>query len=188
MLGDAADALRHTSSYHVLGMLDPGLEVDLVIVHGGSSGTVTSHGVSWHEITIAGHTWFQGAALWAATQPATAASALGDRWVLVQSASSGFGLAPRFAHLDISIPGVVFALKPGLQNVGEVNLGGRRVVELRSKKDIYDVLATGTPFPVRWLELENPGPTGKPCGITIDGFGAPVTVVAPSNPVPGPTD
>jgi hypothetical protein len=169
-------------------MLDPGLEVDLVIVPGGSLGMLTSHGVSWREITTAGRTWFQGAALWSATEPAAVAAALGDHWVLVQSASSGFGLAPRLAQLDTGIPGVVFAAKPGLQNIGEVSLGGRRVVELRSKRDIYDVLATGTPYPVRWLEVENPGPDGKPCGITIDGFDAPVTVTAPSNPLPGPTD
>ncbi|SRR5258708_38995076 len=121
-------------------------------------------------------------------QPAAVAAALGDRWVLVQSASSGFELAPRLAHLYTTIPRVVFALKPGLQNIGEVSLSGRRVVELRSERDIYDVLATGKPYPVRWLELENPGPDGKPCGITIDGFGAPATVTAPSNPVPGPSD
>jgi hypothetical protein len=72
--------------------------------------------------------------------------------------------------------------------MGEISLDGRRVIELRSKTDVYDVLATGTPYPVRWLELENPGPDGKPCGITIDGFGAPATVSAPANALPGPSD
>jgi hypothetical protein len=168
-------------------MLDPGFDVDLVVVPGGSVGRVTSHGISWQEVTTGGKTWFQGASLWAATQAPAAASALGDNWVLVQSDATGFGLAPRFAQLDVAIPSVVFAQDKGLENGGETTLSGRRVVELRSKTDIYDVLATGTPYPVRWLELEHPGPDGKPCGITVDRFGEPAVVTAPSDAIPGPT-
>jgi hypothetical protein len=169
-------------------MLDPGFEVDLVVVPGGSTGTATSHGVTWREITTGGHTWFQGAGLWAATEPAAVASSLGESWVLVQAASTGFDLAPRFMHLDVAIPLVVFAQSKGLQNLGETTLDGRRVVELRSKTDVYDVLAAGTPYPVRWLELEHPGPNGKPCGITVDRFGAPTVVTAPLGALPGPVN
>jgi hypothetical protein len=32
---------------------------------------------------------------------------------------------------------------------------------------------------VRWLEKENPGPNGQPCGITLDRFNAPASVQAP---------
>jgi hypothetical protein len=186
VLAEAAGTLRHTNSYHVVGMLDPGMDVDLVVVPGGSTGTVTTQGVTWREITTSGQTWFQGAALWAATQPAEVAFALSNNWVLVQSAATGFGVAPRFAHLDFAIPSVAFGKSKGLENRGEITLNGRRVVELRSETDVYDVLAVGIPYPVRWLELEHPGPNGKPCGVTLDRFGAPTVVTAPSNAVPGP--
>ena len=162
------------------------MEVDLVVVPGGSTGTVTTQGVTWREITTSGQTWFQGAMLWAATQPAQVASTLGDNWVLVRSAATGFGLGPRFSDLDFAIPTVAFSHSKGLENHGEITLSGRRVLELRSKTDVYDVLAVGTPYPVRWLELEHPGPNGKPCGVSLDAFGLPAVVAAPANAVPGP--
>jgi hypothetical protein len=167
-------------------MLDPGMEVDLVVVPGGSTGTVTTRGVTWREITTGAQTWFQGAPLWSATQPAEVALALGDNWVLVRSDATGFGLAPRFTHLDFTIPSLAFAHSKGLENRGQITLNGRQVVELRSKTDVYDVLVGGTPYPVRWLELEHPGPNGKPCGVTLDRFGVPTVLTAPPNAVPGP--
>jgi hypothetical protein len=50
-------------------------------VPGGSTGALTTHGVTWHEVSTNGQIWFQGAALWAATQPADVAAALGNNWV-----------------------------------------------------------------------------------------------------------
>ena len=179
VLADAATALRGASSYHVGGMLDPGLAVDLVVTRHGSTGGITTHGVTWEEVAVGGDTWFRGAALWQATLPAEQAAALGDDWVLVTDPAAAFGFAGPLHDLPARIPDVVFGPHPQLKNRGARRLSGQQVVELSSSRDTYDVLETGTPYPVRWIEVENVGPDGKPCGITLDRFGAATTVEAP---------
>ncbi|MEA2682246.1 MAG: hypothetical protein QOK05_574 [Chloroflexota bacterium] len=180
MLAEAAQALRGTRSYHVSGMLDPGLSIDIVVSRHGSTGRVTSHGVTWDEIGVDTRTWFRGRALWNATLPAAQADALGDDWVLVSDPSAAFGFAGPLHDLQTRVPGVVFGRQPGLSNRGTKKLNGQEVLELANATDIYDVLTSGVHYPVRWLETEIPGPDGKPCGITLDRFGDPSDVVAPA--------
>jgi hypothetical protein len=181
ILADAAAALRGASSYHVSGMLDPGLAVDLVVTPGGVTGHLAARGVSWEEIEVKDQLWFRGAALWKATLDADRAVGLGDHWVLVNDPAAAFGFAGPLRKLETRMPGVVFRRRTAPGNRGTRQLGGRRVVELASDRDIYDVLADGTPYPVRWLETDNPGPSGQPCGITLDRFNAPAKVLPPGS-------
>lgn len=183
VLADASAALRSSRSYRVTGMLDPGLTVDVVVVPDGSMGTITSHGVSWEQIAFAGTIWFKGPDLWHATLGPEDSDRLGDQWVKVETESAAFGLAKMLTVLDKSIPGLVFAAKPGLKNRGLKDVLGQRVIELENDTDVYDVRADGTPYPIRWLEKETPGPDGKPCGITLSEFDSPVSIVPPTSTV-----
>lgn len=183
MLADASAALRSSRSYRVTGMLDPDLTVDVVVVPGGSMGTITSHGVSWEQIASAGSIWFKGPDLWHATLSPEDAARLDDQWVRIETESAAFGLPKRLAALDKSIPGVAFAAKPGLTSRGVKQVLGQRVIELENDTDVYDVRADGTPYPIRWLEKETPGPDGQPCGITLSEFDTPVSIVPPASTV-----
>lgn len=178
MLADAASALSSARSYHVKGMVDPGINLDIVVVREGWTGTVTRQGVSWSGIVLDGTVWFRGAQLWSATLPAQQAAAFGDHWVRVDDPAAAYGLAKNLSRLERSIPGVVFARHPGLVS-RLTDFEGRRVIELRSRTDLYDVLASGTPYPLRWLELDKGSPGQNPCGITLDRFDADVTVEPP---------
>jgi hypothetical protein len=180
VLSDASRALLAAASYRVAGMLDPDFVVDVAVRPEGVDGAVTSHGLTWRVRTLGDYVWFSGAALWRATLPRRAGE-LGEGWVRVDDPDAGFRLAGRLARLPQSIPGIVFAPHPGLRSAGVKTLDGRRVVELRTDKDVYDVLADGTPYPVRWLELGETDEEGRPCGITLSGFNAlPSPAPAPS--------
>jgi hypothetical protein len=123
--------------------------------------------------------WLRGRSLWDKTVSRAEAARLGDSWVLVKDPKAAFGYARALINLDVTIPGVVFARRT-LDNKGERVVDGQRVIRLENDDDIYDVQATGTPFPLSWLEKENPGPDGKPCGITLSGFDAPAVVTPPA--------
>lgn len=179
MLAESAQALRGASSYHVSGMMDRGLTVDVVVTKQGSVGRISSHDVTWDEVAVGGETWFRGAALWRATLPAQQAADLGDNWVLVTMPAAAFGFAGPLHNLQERIPGVVFGPQPKLVNRGLKRVNGRQAVELSSSTDVYDVFADGPHYPVRWLEVEVVGPNGQPCGIALDRFGEPATIVAP---------
>ena len=178
ILHDAANALRSVQSYRIDGMLDPGFTVHIVVVKGGSTGTTTAHGVTWSSIAIQDTLWLRGKDLWTKTLSRADAARLGDSWVLVTNNKAAFGYARALKHLDQTIPGLVFARRT-LENKGEQVIGGQKVIRLENDDDIYDIRASGTPFPLSWLEKENPGPDGKPCGITLSGFDAPATVTPP---------
>jgi hypothetical protein len=180
ILADAATALKAVRSYRVDGMLDPGFTVHIVVVRGGSMGTVTAQGVTWSTVAWQGKLWLQGSGLWRKTVARPEATRLGDSWVLVNDPNAAFRYARALRTLDATIPGTVFGPHPTLVNKGERVVDGARVVRLEDDNDIYDVLATGTAFPTSWLEKENPGPDGKPCGITLSGFDAPAVVTPPT--------
>lgn len=179
VLADAQAAVRSLQSYRVDGMLDPGFTVHLTVVRGGSMGTVTAKGVTWGTIAYQGKLWLQGRALWQKTVSRAKATELGDSWVLVNDPNAAFKYARALRNLDETIPGIVFGPHPTLENKGERVVNGQRVVRLESEDDIYDVLAEGKPYPVSWLEKENPGPDGTPCGITLSGFDGPAVVTPP---------
>lgn len=181
----ATDALRAASSYHVSGMLDTGFVVDIVVLRDAAAGSVTSHGITWRFVEVHGRLWLRGAALWRATRPAVAARRLGDNWVLVIDPKAAFGWEGRLAHLPTGIPDLVFVAKPGLVNRGVRSVNGHRVDELSSPKDVYDILTSNPPYPIRWLEPDERGPNGQPCGITLDRFGAAANVIAPARWVTG---
>jgi hypothetical protein len=175
----ARAALRATSGYHVSGMLDDGFTVDLRVSRTSLAGTVTHNGISWQVVQDRGRLWFRGSAMWHATISADAAERLGDNWVQVTSFNAGFGYAAHLVDLQREMPDEVFRDKPGLRNVGFRTFAQRRVVELSSDEDVYDVTAAAPHDPLRWLEPDEIGPDGKPCGIVLDHFGAAVHVVAP---------
>ena len=181
----ATDALRAASSYHVSGMLDTGFVVDVVVLPDAASGSVTSHGVTWRFVEVHGRLWLRGAALWRATVARAAAARLGDDWVSVRDPKAAYGWAGRLSHLPAGIPDLVFVAKPGLVNRGVRTVGGHRVIELSSKNDVYDVLTSNPPYPIRWLEPDERGPNGQPCGIELDRFDAVVNVTAPARWVVG---
>ena len=180
VLAEAVQALRATGSYHVSGMLDPGFSVDIDVTPRGSAGSVTIRNVRWDEVAVDGQLWFRGAALWRASLPSSRAKLYDEHWVHVLDKRAAFGFAGRIGHLNDSIPGIVFGPQHGLTNTGAKTVDGQRVVELTSDEDIYDVLVHPPRYPVRWLEKENPGPNGQPCGITLSRFGAAVTLRAPT--------
>lgn len=161
-------------------MIDPGFTLDLRVTPRGETGTMTAHGVTWEVLALDGTAWARGNALWAATLPAARAAALGDGWVQVSDPAAAFGWARLFVTLPTAVHDVVFGPHAGLHVSGTIRLGGRTAVELRSATDVYDVAATGTPYPLRWLDTDIPGPGGQPCGITLDRFGEPVTLAPPS--------
>jgi hypothetical protein len=164
-------------------MLDPDLSIDMTVLPNGESGTLGSHGVTWRVLMRDGAVWLSGRELWAATLPADRAAALGDGWVRVTDPEAGFGWTKRLPTLAASISNIVFASHGPLAVSGSTTVGGRAAVELRGGADIYDVAATGTPWPLRWLDADIPGPGGQPCGVTLDRFDQPVTLPTPPAPV-----
>lgn len=172
------------SSYHVTGMIDPDVTLDLRVTPRGETGTVTSHGITWHVLALDGAMWLQGRGLWAATLPPDRAAAYGDGWVRVTDGSAAFDTARILPTLPQAMVAQVFGPHPQLRVTATTTLAGRQAVELQGGKDIYDVAATGTPYPLRWLERDTPGADGRPCGITLDSFGAPAGL-APPSPVVG---
>jgi hypothetical protein len=180
ILADAADALRHSSSYRVTGMIDPGVHFDVVVVPHGSAGKVTVDGIAFKEVALNRRLWIQGAAFWAAFLPAAQAAEFGDDWVLVQDRGLAKGWAGRLMNLEESIPSVVFGPHPGLVK-SRSSFRGRDTLQLRNANDVYDVLADGVPYPVRWLDLRNPGLGGSTvCGIEVSAFNAPASVSPPN--------
>jgi hypothetical protein len=176
----AADrAIVHTSSYRVIGQLDDGLTVSLTITPDGSRGTITTHGVSWQEINVGHKVWFRGSRLWQTTVSRTKARRFADKWVLVTNPTAGFGQPGPLSDLPVALPENFFSPRGAMKNDGERTVDGRSVIHIVNGGDAHDILASGTPYPIDWLELDEPGPDGQPCGITISDFNAPVMVTAP---------
>jgi hypothetical protein len=191
ILADSARAVQAVATFKAVGMLDPGVDVDLSVAGDDSSGTITTKGATWHEVTSGGRVFFKGAQLWAASAP-TRAAAFGDNWVEVTDPSAGFGLARVLPHFRVALTEVVFGPHPGLVNRGVSTLSGRQVVELRNSHDLYDVLASGTPLPVRWVDEDTATSDGVACALTLGDFESPITVTAPVatatlTPPPSPT-
>ena len=191
LLDQAQKALAGASSYRVDGMIDPDLVLHVVVTRSGWAGTVKSHGVTWEQVSIGDTTWVRGAALWRAALPADRAAALGDAWVEVTDLDVAWRLPYHLTELEALIPQLVFTPKGGLVNKGETTFQGQRVFELVGAKDTYDVLSSGAPYPVRWLDADIVGKDGQPCGITLSAFNAPVSITpAPSTttltPAPSP--
>lgn len=178
LLASAAAALDAVSSFHVTGMYDPGLSIDLVASGANTQGTITTHGATWQEIGIDGHAYLRGRALWGATVPGRAAE-LGDQWVAVDDPNAGYQTAQLGANIRRALTLVVFGTHPGLVNTGAVTINGRRAIELHSATDIYDIADDGTNYPLRWLDTNDPAANGQPCGVTLTDFGKPVTITAP---------
>jgi hypothetical protein len=176
---DARTALQATSSYRVVGMLDDDLDVSLTVTPQGSRGALTSHGVSWQEVSIGPTIWFRGRSLWRATTSAATAQRLGDRWVRVTDEHAGFGWAGPVRNLPSTIPLNFFTAKGALRNLGRRTVDGRPVVRIANGADRHDVLTSGPPYPVDWLETDEPGPDGQPCGVALSAFNAPVRLVRP---------
>ncbi|MFN2463612.1 MAG: hypothetical protein ABR573_06895 [Candidatus Dormibacteria bacterium] len=179
ILAEAGDSLRQATSYRVKGMIDPGITVDLVILKNGSRGTVTTHALTFEEIALDGRLWLRGAALWKATATPRA-SELDGEWVRVTDPAAAYTYATHLFRLEQAIPNVVFGPRAALKRA-LTTFNGRRVIELSNDREIYDVLADGRPYPVRWAERDNPGPDGQPCGIILSDFNAPATLTAPES-------
>jgi hypothetical protein len=180
VLSAARAALRSVSSYHVSGMLDDGFTVDLRVSRTSLVGHVTTEKVTWDVVQDHGQLWFRGAAMWRATISADKAASYGDSWVRVSSLNAGFGWAAHLVDLQREMPDEVFRDKSGLRNIGVRTFDGRRVVRLSSPKDLYDVEVDAPHRPLRWLEPDELGPDGKPCGVVLDDFDAPVDVRVPN--------
>jgi hypothetical protein len=140
---------------------------------------VTAEKATWDVVQDHGRLWFRGRELWRKSISPDQAASYGDRWVLVTSLNAGFGWASHLVHLQREMADEVFRDKPGLRNVGVRSFEGRRVVRLSSPDDLYDVEADSPHLPLRWLEPDELGPDGKPCGVVLDDFGAPVSVNVP---------
>lgn len=174
-------------------MLDPGLTVDLTVRPDGETGTMSSHGVSWQVLALDGAVWLRGRPLWDATLPAERAAALGDGWVRVTDAGAAFASARFLPTFDRAVTDVIFGAHAPLAITGRTFVGGRPAVELKGGKDVYDIAATGTPYPLRWLDGDIPGAGGQPCGVTLDRFDEPVSLAPPSpvvatlSPTPQPS-
>lgn len=171
--------------YHVSGMIDPGFSVDMVLMPRSATGTASVHGVSWRVVVVGDDIWLSGSALWKATLPAARAAQLGDGWVHVTDGGAAFGHAQILSKLFRGIATVIFGPHSGLKVTGRTTVGGRPAVELRNATDVYDVAGSGTPYPLRWLDTDTPGPNGQPCGITLDGFDAAAVAVTPPPDVVG---
>jgi hypothetical protein len=160
-------------------MLDTGFSVDLRVSRSALVGRVTAEHVSWDVVQSGGQLWFRGKQMWAATISPAQAAGYGDSWVHVTSLNAGFGWASHLLHLQTEMATEVFRDKPGLHNVGIRRFAGRRVVELSSSGDVYDVEVAAPHRPLRWLEPDEIGADGKPCGVVLDAFGKPVQVSPP---------
>ena len=180
ILAQASRALGATSSYHVAGMLDPGLGVDLVVEPHAVTGTMSSHGVTWRVLCVGADVWLSGRELWVQTVGPARAAAFGDAWVRIADPSAAYGSVALVPHLHGSIAAIVFGPHPGLRVSGTATIGGRPTTELSGPKDTYDVASRGTPYPLRWLDRDIVGPGGQPCGITLDSFDAAVSVTPPA--------
>ena len=172
--------MRAASSYHAHGMIDDDFTVDLRVSRTSIVGQVTTEKVTWDVVQDHGRLWFRGAAMWRKTISADKAAMYGDNWVRVTSLNAGFGWAAHLVDLQKEMPDEIFRDKPGLRNVGIRMFAGHRVVRLSSKKDLYDVEVSAPHLPLQWLEPDEIGPDGTPCGVVLDDFGAPVRVAVPS--------
>jgi hypothetical protein len=179
VLSAARAALRSVPSYHVLGMLDDDFTVDLRVSRTSVVGRVTTEKVTWDVVQDHGRLWFRGAAMWRNSISSDKAATYGDKWVRVTSLNAGFGWASHLVDLQKEMPDEIFRDKPGLRNVGVRTFAGRRVVRLSSPTDLYDVETDAPHLPLRWLEPDEIGPNGAPCGVVLDDFGAPVRVSVP---------
>jgi hypothetical protein len=130
-------------------------------------------------VAVDGSVWFRGARLWQATTSRPAAERFGNSWVKVTDPAAGFGWRNPLSDVPLAIPTNFFAPRADMVNLGRMALDGRDVVRIRNGSDFHDILATGTPYPIDWLETDEPGPDGQPCGVTISGFNAPATLTAP---------
>ncbi|GAC1330361.1 MAG: hypothetical protein NVSMB17_07650 [Candidatus Dormibacteria bacterium] len=180
LLRAAAQSLRDSGSYRVTGMIDPGIVLDLVVVKSGSKGHVTTHGLTYEEVASHGRLWIRGAALWKATLSAEQAATFDDDWVQVRDPAAAFNFAGLLVDLERRIPGTVFGPHRGLK-AAQATYAGREVIELRNGKDLYDLDTGRVPYPLRWVDTENPGPDGQPCGITLGEYNAAATVSPPAS-------
>jgi hypothetical protein len=180
VMAQARAALHAAPSYHVAGMLDSGFVVDVVVTPRGFRGTVTTHGVQWQAVSVDGALYFRGGAMWRATVSSATAQGFADNWVRVRQLNAGYGWAAHLVDLPAVVPDEVFRDKPGLVNVGARVVGGEDVAELASPEDVYDVRVATPHYPVRWIEPDEVGADGRPCGIILDRFAQPVAIVAPS--------
>ncbi|HEX3822854.1 MAG TPA: hypothetical protein VHV79_00130 [Mycobacteriales bacterium] len=179
-MADAAAALRHSTSYRVVGQLDDQLTVSLTVTPNGTRGTVTSHGITWQDVELHGKVWFRGSQLWRNTVSRAKARGFGNRWVLVRDKAAGFGWRDPLSDVQVAIPTVFFAPKGDMVSLGTRTIDGRSVVRIKNGPDYHDVLASGTPYPIDWLETDEPGPDGQPCGVTLSDFNSAITVTAPT--------
>jgi hypothetical protein len=179
VLAAARASLREVDSYRVRGMLDAGFTVDLRVSSTSLVGRVTAEHVTWQVVQDRGRLWFRGRSMWRRTISADQAASYGDKWVRVASMNAGFGWAGHLVDLQREMPDDVFRDKAGLRNVGVRTLAGRRVIRLASIHDVYDVRLAAPHLPVRWVEPDEIGPDGAPCGVVLDDFGAPVRVAVP---------
>ena len=160
-------------------MLEDDFTVDLHVSRTSLVGRVTTENVTWDVVQDHGRLWFRGAAMWNKTISADQAASYGDNWVRVTSLNAGFGWASHLIDLQREMPDEVFRDKRGLRNVGTRTVAGRRVVRLSSSKDAYEVRADAPHLPLSWLEPDEIGPDGKPCGVVLDAFAATVNVIVP---------
>jgi hypothetical protein len=179
---DAADALQKAGAVHLTGggSIDgKEVDVDLHLQGEDATGTMTIGGQQLKIVDTGGKLYTQGTAeFWTQSGvPASAASALDGKWVIVPSEAAG--------QLE---PFTLKSLTEELRHpsgakikdaVHTSTLNGKKVVVVtQTDGSTLDVAATGTPYPLRTVDK------GANAGtVNASDFGKKVTITAPSGAV-----
>lgn len=213
ILADAQTALGSAGSFHMrfsaTSATDGPMVMDLVVSSSGMKGTVSIQGVTGNVVYTGGQSYLQGRDFFAKEGGAAAAAVIGDRWVKVPAGQSfgfdGFEDPKTVALCLLSTHGT-------LVKGGTSTYAGRSTVQVLDKGDIpgdapgtVDIATSGPAYPLHMVQTgpQTPGQEKQlaVCGssssspgaaitneqVTLSGFGAPVTIAAPPDPLELPS-
>ena len=176
---DAASALEKAGAVHLTGSGTTDgkqLDVDLHLQGDDAMGTMSVSGEKLHIVATGGKFYIQASSgFWSQSGvPASAGSALADKWVIVPSEAAGqlmpFSLKSLAEQLRAPTDAKI------KDDVRTSTLHGKKVVVVtQTDGSTLDVAATGTPYPLQAVDKgKNPGT------ITASDFGKKTTITAPS--------
>jgi hypothetical protein len=188
----ALAATGRASSFTLNGSLTNGpqsITLHLTLsTRGGSKGTLTLDGQAIRLVEVAGTVFFSaGASFWKQQGSDAAAQLFTGRWVAAPATDATFStLAPFLDLQKLTAQLLPPSSRGDLHKGGLTRVAGHKVIAIRGRdpKDgssgtLY-VATTGDPFVIRLSGTGGSSGTGL---VTFSGYGAPVHVRPPANPI-----